>query len=82
MGGGDIRLGALLGILLGWKGFLVALLIASLVGSLLGITQIILNGKNLKSAVPFGPYLALGGYISLLFGEYIWNWYLGFLFLT
>lgn len=82
MGGGDIRLAALLGALLGWQGFLLALLFASLFGSLVGVLQILLSGKSLRSAVPFGPYLALGAYVVLFFGEYIWTWYLSFLFIS
>ena len=75
MGGGDIRLGALLGALLGWQGFLIALLFASALGSVIGILQILFTQKKLKSPVPFGPYLALGGYLTLIFGEQIWSWY-------
>jgi leader peptidase (prepilin peptidase)/N-methyltransferase len=75
MGGGDIRLGALLGALLGWQLTLIAIFLAALVGSLAGLLQICQKKKQLKSAVPFGPALALGGYLALLWGHQIWDWY-------
>ena len=75
MGGGDIRMGLLLGALLGWKGFLVALFLASFSGSVLGIIQILQKKRKLKSALPFAPFLTAGGIIALLFGEGIWAGY-------
>lgn len=77
LGGGDLRLGALMGLLLGWQGFLLALFLASAVGSIVG--GILLQQKmlKLKSQLPFGPFLALGTYLALLFGEMFWSWYLG-----
>ncbi|MFH0834333.1 MAG: prepilin peptidase [Patescibacteria group bacterium] len=79
MGGGDIRLGLLLGALGGWRGFAVALFVASFTGSLFGLTQIFKKKKKLKSAIPFAPFLAVGGIVAILFTEKIWSWYLGFL---
>lgn len=77
VGGGDVRLGALLGALTGWNGFLVALFVAALAGSAVGGWLIWRRGKNLQTALPFGPALAVGGYVALLFGPQIWQWYLG-----
>jgi leader peptidase (prepilin peptidase) / N-methyltransferase len=79
MGGGDIRMGLLLGALLGWQGFVIALFIASLTGSIIGVSQILRKKHKLKSPLPFGPFLALGGILTLLFVSGIWDWYLGFL---
>ena len=75
MGGGDIRMGLLLGALLGWQGFLIALFIASFSGSIVGIAQVIQKKKKLKSTLPFAPFLAMGGIIALLFSEKIWEYY-------
>ncbi len=79
MGGGDIRMGLLLGALLGWQGFVIAVFIASFLGSVVGIIQIIQKKKKLKSSLPFAPFLTIGGVAALVFGGEIWNWYLSFL---
>ncbi len=79
MGGGDIRIGLLLGALLGWQGFVIALFTASIFGSIVGVTQILLGKHKLKSTLPFAPFLALGGVVAFLFSEGIWEWYLGIL---
>ena len=75
MGGGDIRFGALLGALLGWRGFFIALFLASIIGSIVGVALLWQKKKQLESAVPFAPFLAIGGYVALLFGAQIWEWY-------
>lgn len=80
MGGGDVRLGALLGVLFGWQGFLIALFVASLSGSLAGGALLVSKQKKAGSPIPFGPFLAFGGFITLLYGKEIWNWYVQFLF--
>jgi leader peptidase (prepilin peptidase)/N-methyltransferase len=77
MGGGDIKMLAMIGAFLGWKGALASLILASVAGSLVGIVLIILKGKNFKYAVPFGPFLALGAFCALLYGERLISWYLG-----
>jgi leader peptidase (prepilin peptidase)/N-methyltransferase len=69
MGGGDIKLLAMIGAFLGWQGALVALVLAACAGSIIGIIMIIYKGKNLKYAIPFGPFLALGALCALLFGQ-------------
>jgi len=76
MGGGDIKLGFLLGFVLGWPQVLVALFIAFTLGSIIGLFLIILRGKTLQSAVPFGTFLIVGALISMLEGEKILKWYL------
>ncbi len=75
MGGGDIRIGLLLGALLGWQGLVIAVFIASFLGSVVGIVQIVQKKKKLKSSLPFAPFLAMGGVMALVFGSEIWEWY-------
>ena len=77
MGGGDMKLGTMLGAFLGWKLVLVAILIAILAGGVFAIVVLLLRRKGRKDAVPFGPFLALGGVVSLLWGESLLAWYLG-----
>jgi leader peptidase (prepilin peptidase) / N-methyltransferase len=76
MGGGDMKLGAMLGAFLGWKLVLVAILLAVLGGGVVAIALLVLRRKGRKDAVPFGPFLALGGTISLFWGGPLLEWYL------
>jgi leader peptidase (prepilin peptidase)/N-methyltransferase len=76
MGGGDMKLGAMLGAFLGWKLGLLALLLGVLAGGAVALCLLILGRKGRKEAIPFGPFLALGGAISLLWGETLLHWYL------
>src|SRR4030043_317985 len=76
MGGGDVKLLAMIGAFLGWKAVILTILLGSLVGSITGIIIIILKGKDFKYAIPFGPFLSLGAVISLFYGENIIRWYL------
>jgi len=76
MGGGDVKLLAMIGAFLGWKAVILTILLGSLVGSITGIIIIILRGKDFKYAIPFGPFLSLGAVISLFYGENIIRWYL------
>jgi leader peptidase (prepilin peptidase)/N-methyltransferase len=76
MGGGDIKLMAMLGGIIGWKGVLLTSFIGSLFGSVIGISLILIKGSTFGSKIPFGPYLAFGAIISLFFGQEFYNWYL------
>lgn len=77
MGGGDIKLLAMIGAFLGWQGVLVTLLLASFIGSLVGIGWMLVRGADTRLAIPFGPFLALGALVTLFWGEQIVRWYLG-----
>jgi leader peptidase (prepilin peptidase)/N-methyltransferase len=79
MGGGDMKLGAMLGAFLGWKVLLVGLLLAILSGGLVAVVLLALGRAGRKDAVPFGPFLALGGMVAVLWGERLLGWYLGIL---
>ncbi len=77
MGLGDAKLAAVMGLYLG-RAVAPALLIALLAGSLFGLVLIARHGAAArKQAVPFGPFLALGGVIGLLVGDQLVDWYLG-----
>ena len=76
MGGGDIKLLAMIGAFLGWKAVLLTILLSSLIGSVTGILMVVVKGKDFKYAIPFGPFLSLGAVISLFYGEEIVRWYL------
>jgi leader peptidase (prepilin peptidase)/N-methyltransferase len=76
MGGGDVKLLAMIGAFLGWKAVILTILSSSFIGSVMGIILMILKGKNLKYAIPFGPFLSLGAVIALFYGESLIRWYL------
>ena len=77
MGIGDVKIGILMGLILGLPQILVALFLAFLTGAIVSIILLILKKKNLKSEIPFGPFLVLATIISLFFGGVLLNWYLG-----
>ena len=68
MGGGDLKLGAALGVIFGWPDILALLALAFIIGSLFGLGGILRRKKTLKSAMPFGPYLTLASGIVFFFG--------------
>jgi len=76
MGGGDIKLLALMGAFLGWKSLLFILLVSSLVGAVVGISIMLVRGGDMKYAVPFGPFLSLAAVAYLFVGEYATNLFL------
>ena len=76
MGGGDVKLLAMIGAFLGWKSVILTILLSSLIGSVTGILIMVLKGKDFKYAIPFGPFLSLGAVISLFYGENLIRWYL------
>lgn len=78
MGIGDIKLGFLMGLLLGWPGVAAALFLAFMSGAIIGIGLIVASKKTLKSEVPFGPFLVAGTLVALFWGEQIINWYLSY----
>jgi leader peptidase (prepilin peptidase)/N-methyltransferase len=79
MGGGDIKLLAMIGAVIGWKGVLFTIFLASAVGTLAGMLIMLKTRKTMKLAVPFGPFLAIGGITYILFGPQLINWYFNLL---
>ncbi len=76
MGGGDIKLMTMIGGCLGWKTVVLTTFLGSLSGALAGILLMVLRGRERGSLIPFGPFLAFGALVSLLYGQEILQWYL------
>ena len=76
MGFGDFKLFALFGAWIGWQLLPLLILMASVVGAIIGISLMIFKNHQKGQAIPFGPYLAIAGWITLLWGDVIWSWYL------
>jgi leader peptidase (prepilin peptidase)/N-methyltransferase len=76
MGYGDFKLLALFGAWFGWQYLLQIVLLSSLVGAILGISLVLIFGRDRSIPIPFGPYLATAGWISMLWGEEINQTYL------
>ena len=75
IGGGDIRLGLLIGLALGWPGVLVAIFLAYLIGSVVGLALIISGRKQWSSQIPLGVFLSAATVITMFWGEKILAWY-------
>jgi len=76
MGHGDFKLLAMLGAWLGWQMLPLIILLSAAVGAIIGIALIILQGRDKNIPIPFGPYLAIAGWIALLWGDSINRAYL------
>ena len=77
MGYGDFKLLAAIGAWLGWQMLPQVILLSAVVGTVVGIAGIILKGREKGAKLPFGPYLAAAGLISLSWGTQLNAWYLG-----
>ena len=77
MGGGDVKMLAMIGAFLGWKLVLVTLVLSSVAGSVIGMTVIALRRGDMKYALPYGTFLALGALAASLVGDQIVAWYVG-----
>jgi leader peptidase (prepilin peptidase)/N-methyltransferase len=78
LGMGDVKMLAMIGAFLGWKLMLVTLVLSSFLGSLIGIGMIVLKKGDMKYALPFGTFLAIGAIVASVSGDAIWRWYSGF----
>ncbi|MGK0442272.1 MAG: leader peptidase (prepilin peptidase)/N-methyltransferase, partial [Pseudohongiellaceae bacterium] len=78
MGFGDFKLLAALGAWMGWQSLPIIILLSSLVGAIIGISLMVINNKDRNTAIPFGPYLAIAGWIAFLWGDEITRSYLQF----
>jgi len=77
MGGGDIKLLAMIGAFLGWKSIFVTLFVGSVIGSIIGVIVMLYEGADTKLAIPFGPFLAGGALVYLFWGDRILAFYFG-----
>jgi leader peptidase (prepilin peptidase)/N-methyltransferase len=75
MGGGDIKLLAMIGTLIGWQGVIFTIFASSVMGSVVGITIMLIKGKNMKFAIPFGPFLSIGAIAYVFLGSEFIAWY-------
>ncbi len=75
MGGGDIKLLAMIGAFIGWKGVLMTLFVGALVGTAAGGAVMLRTGSSMKLKIPFGPFLAIGALTYLFFGDILILWY-------
>lgn len=76
MGGGDIKLFGVLGYVLGWKLILMTFMIACFTGTIFGLVSMKAGKVQKRNPIPFGPFIAIGGLISLFFGNELLSWYL------
>ncbi|MBT4850419.1 prepilin peptidase [Candidatus Parcubacteria bacterium] len=76
IGGGDIRLGFLMGIILGWPQILTALFIAYVLGSLISVGLLLFSKKHMSDKVPFGTFLAIATFLTMLYGQQLVHWYM------
>jgi len=79
MGGGDIKLAAMLGAFLGWQTVLLLLFVAFLLGAVAGIVAMANKGRGWDRTLPFGPFIAIGAFVSTVWGDAALGWYLALL---
>jgi leader peptidase (prepilin peptidase)/N-methyltransferase len=76
MGYGDFKLFAALGAWLGWKVLPMVIVLSAATGAVLGILMIVLQGRDRRAPMPFGPYLAAAGWLAMMYGDSLLNGYL------
>lgn len=76
MGGGDVKLLAMIGAFLGWKAVIFTIFVGSAIGTVVGIAVALRTQGGRRMAVPFGPFLSLGALLSLFQGPEIMSWYM------
>ena len=77
IGGGDVRLGFVMGLFLGWQQALLGLSLAAYIGTLIVVVAVVVGKYKKRMKLPFGPLLITGWFISFLWGQQIIDWYLG-----
>ena len=79
IGGGDIRLGVLMGVILGWKLTLVALMLAYVLGAVVGVGLLLFKKAKKNSEIPFGTFLTIATFVVMFWGNELLGWYLSLL---
>ncbi|MFC1656710.1 prepilin peptidase [Patescibacteria group bacterium] len=82
MGGGDIWIGVILGLLLAYPLIIVNLFLSFIIGGIIGLVLLLLKKAKRKTEIPMGPFLILGFYIAYFWGQQILDWYLSYTFLN
>lgn len=77
MGGGDIKLFFVIGLVLGFKQTLITFMIATLFGAVYGVFGILIGKHKKKEAIPFGPFIAVGAILAYFYGNELLTWYIG-----
>jgi leader peptidase (prepilin peptidase)/N-methyltransferase len=80
MGGGDIKLMAMLGLWFGWKDILMVSLLSFVIGAVLSILLLVFKIKSRKDTIPFGPFISIAAFITILYGKELFNWYINIIF--
>lgn len=75
MGFGDVKLAVLLGLILGFPNILAGLFLAFFSGAIIGVALMLLDRKGLKSELPFAPFLILGTFVAMFWGQHLIDWY-------
>ena len=76
MGGGDVKLVFLIGLIVGWPAIIVGLFAGFLTGAFVAVTLILIGKKKFGQTIPFGPFLTIGGFVALFWGQEILEAYL------
>ena len=71
MGGGDVKLAAYVGLITGFPGVITALVVTILTGGLISLLLLLIRVVNLRSGIPYGPFIALGGFVTMVWGQQI-----------
>ncbi|MEC0304201.1 prepilin peptidase [Terribacillus saccharophilus] len=80
MGGGDLKLFVVLGVVLGWKGVLLTFFLSAVIGAVVSLVLLSLKVLKRKQAIPFGPYILLGALITYFHGDAMISWYINSFF--
>jgi len=76
IGGGDIRIGLLMGVILGWKLLIMALWVAYIIGAIVAVGLLITKKKGMKSEVPMGTFLTVATLVTMIVGDQLIGWYI------
>jgi len=79
MGFGDVKFAFPFGLLLGWPNVLVGLFLSFIFGAIVSLVLVALQKKKIQQTVPFGPFLVAGTFVTLVWGNTLLHWYMGFL---
>ncbi len=76
MGGGDLKLGFLIGLLSGWPNMLMSIFLGFLTGAIVSCILLIVRRRKIGQTIPFGPFLILGCFVVMFYGNQLFGWYL------